>query len=43
MASPEALNAQTLKAWIPASLRAVWREKRLNLGKLLMPFVSDEE
>jgi hypothetical protein len=43
MESTEALNSQTLKALIKESLREVLREERLNLCKLLMPFVSDEE
>jgi hypothetical protein len=41
--STEALNSQTLKALIKESLREILREERLNLCKLLMPFVSDEE
>jgi len=43
MKSTEALNSETLKALIKESLREVLREERLNLCKLLMPFVSDEE
>lgn len=43
MESTEALNSQALKALIKESLREVLWEERLNLCKLLMPFVSDEE
>jgi hypothetical protein len=35
--------SQELKALIKESLREVLREERLNLCKLLMPYVSDEE
>ncbi|WP_017299342.1 hypothetical protein [Nodosilinea nodulosa] len=43
MESTSIVDLQTLKVLIKESLREVLREERLQLCKLLMPYISDDE